>query len=502
MHHERAMPGGHGGFVVLVNVPDVASAVTSASTAAPAKAGAQDLAYPRSLDSSLRWNDDGGDGWNDGLHNNRTTLTGVLTAVKLPFYLCLALLLAACQTVTPPDPASAAQPETPTAWRNAPASVAVPGEFRAAPADLRSWWRALDDARLDALIERALAQNLSLAQAEARIRQSRTLLGHAGDAYLPSLRLFTGNAESADSRMAFFQYGLDASWEISLFGRRDGELRLAQAQLGTAEASAQAVRVSLVAEVARTWVELCAAHRALALQRQTVTLDQQRTALVQERHTLGLSSAAEAAQARARQAREAAQLPLRQLDIEQTAQRLALLLGQTSPDAAWLNGDGRLPHPGEQIALDAVPADLLRTRPDILLAETEVLRAASELGIARSQLYPRLTIGAGYLMSTLINGSNFFKGSDTHGSFYAGPIIDLPLFDWGRRQALARAQDEALQAALLGYRQSVLTAVAETENALSALARQQQRTVQLHRALVEGEQQRKAQRTLRGLGLS
>ena len=400
----------------------------------------------------------------------------------------LALVLASCQSVALPDLASQARHETPSAWGNR-----LPSGFRAAPADFRRWWRHLDDPALDALVQRALDQNLTLAQAAARVRQARLLRDHSGSAYLPSLAGSAGHAASADARTGYFQYGLETAWELDLFGRGEPERPIANADTGSAEAEAQGVRAGLVADVARNWAELCANREAIALQERVLALQGQRLKLLSQLHSLGLSSGSDLAQARTSRAQDEVALSSQRLEMAQAGQRLALLLGETAPEAAWFEGNGDMPRLGDDFTLDVLPVDLLRTRPDIALAEMDVLRAAGQLGLARAQLYPRLSLGAGYLLSTKVIGASLVSGS-THGSGFAGPVIDLPLFDWGRRQAQVQAQGQALDAAVLGYRQAVLTAVTETENALAALGHAGQ-TIRLMRVAAQaGDTQVKPRR--------
>jgi len=151
--------------------------------------------------------------------------------------------------------------------------------------------------------------------------------------------------------------------------------------------------------------------------------------------------------------------------IVQHAQALALLLGKSEPDPAWL-----APKPLPQLAagnIDSVPADLLRTRPEIRYAETQVLKAAGELGIAKADMYPRLALGSSLTFAALVKGRT--RLGDVNNTFAIGPIINIPLFDWGQRRAVRDAREDQLQAALLAYRQAVLQGAAEVEADLAAL---------------------------------
>ena len=143
-----------------------------------------------------------------------------------------------------------------------------------------------------------------------------------------------------------------------------------------------------------------------------------------------------------------------------------MLLGRTAPDPAWLQ---TTPPPTlGHWRLEATPADLLRTRPEILHAQAAVLRAAGDAGVASADRYPSLAIGGSLVWST--NLTTHRQTSD-NALASIGPVIDIPLFDWGMREAQAHASEHALRASVLAYRQAVLQAAAEVETALGRLHR-------------------------------
>ena len=146
-----------------------------------------------------------------------------------------------------------------------------------------------------------------------------------------------------------------------------------------------------------------------------------------------------------------------------------------------------------------MPADLLRTRPDIREAEAEVLRAAARLGMARSALYPRLSLGGSVLYAY-----NMTQNHRSNNNFVpaGGPTIDIPLWDWGARQAQVKAGEQGIAAALAGYRKAVLSGVSEVEESLSALARERERIAALDEARRVLDRRAGSQRKLASLGLS
>jgi NodT family efflux transporter outer membrane factor (OMF) lipoprotein len=400
------------------------------------------------------------------------------------------VLLSACALNTPlPDLHADASAQ----WRNAPADA---DQLGPAP-DLDSWWRAFNDAQLDALIERALRQNLGLQQATLRLRAARALQHRSGTQFMPQLSFHTFSEPDPAATTSYYEIGFDAQWELGFFGRGLGNARVAAADLQSAAANAVAARVSLIAEVARNYVDLRAAQARASLLDRLVQLRKQTLDLAKTRLRLRLVSqddvdkiAAELAQARADAAEPTA-------SIAQTQQALDVLLAEPQPDPV-------LATPGPQPALGAAnfaqtPADLLRTRPEIRQAELEVLRAAGELGIARADLWPKLGIGG-----TLISATHLLGDLDHPNKAIAslGPIIDIPLFDWGARRDAANAREANLQLAVLGYRQAVLEGVAEAESALAQWRRDHARADAARAQLELADNAQARALTLQRIGLA
>jgi outer membrane protein TolC len=161
--------------------------------------------------------------------------------------------------------------------------------------------------------------------------------------------------------------------------------------------------------------------------------------------------------------------------INASAQRLAVLLGQNHPDPAWLQA-APPPELGAW-GLTGTPAELLRTRPEIARAEADVLRTAGELALTHADMFPSIGLGAAMVWATDINNNRKFS-TTPNGIVSLGPVIKVPLFDWGIRLAAMHAKGHELQASVLAYRQAVLQGVAEVETALGSLQQQQQREQQ------------------------
>lgn len=406
---------------------------------------------------------------------------------RFPILACALGVLAGCVAPARPN----LKPDLPATWRNATAASAP------AP-DLRGWWKAFSDAELDRLVDQALADNLTIAQAALRLEGARALAGHRYSAFLPQLGAHTLSEPTPDSSASYFQFGFDARWELGLFGRSKSQARISMADLGVAEADAQAARVSVVAEVVRSYIELRGAQHRLQLLQQVGAGAQDKVDLTETRLRLRLASANELARARIELASSRAALAEPQLAIERNRQKLAVLLGRSEPLPEW-SGTGAQPRLGD-LGIESMPADLLRTRPEIQRAESEVLKALGEYGVARADRFPRIGLGGSLTYSSRVLGHG--RLSDADAITTIGPAIDIPLFDWGARKAAADAHEKELSASVLAYRQTVLEGVAEAETAMAALAQQRERAAALAGGVASLEQAKAANGTLSRLGLA
>jgi outer membrane protein TolC len=256
-----------------------------------------------------------------------------------------------------------------------------------------------------------------------------------------------------------------------LFGRRVAAERVAHGEMDRAAADADAARLSLVAEVVRNWIELRSAQDRESLLLQISEARQRQARLVGTRVSLALASKQQLAQADAAAAEVRAALSAPRQEIIAASQNLAALLGQAEPDRTWLQA-GPLPHLDEW-RVTSVPADLLRARPDIAQSQADVLRVSGELGLAKADQYPSIGLGGSLRWSTSTTTNRQTRSDEAITAL--GPVIDIPLFDWGLRHAVASAKADEFRAAVFAYRNTVLAAVAEAETAMGALEQQRQR---------------------------
>jgi len=397
----------------------------------------------------------------------------------------LVAMLAACAALPVPN----LPDQTPAQWEQA----------NAAPApDLRSWWKAFHDPALDRLVDAALADNLTLAQSVARVEAARQLAGASDLAHLPQVNFHTYAEPTPDSSASYFQFGFDAKWEFGWFGRSESEHRIAKGSLDAVQADAQAARVSVVAETVKTYLELRGAQQRLALLDGVARDAQRRGDLVATRVRLRMAAPGELARTQAQVAAAQAALAEPRVMIARCRHQLAALLGRAEPDDALL-GDGALPQLGES-GIASAPADLVRARPDIRRAEADVLKSAGELGIARADRLPRLGLGGALTYAARVIGHT--RLSDADGIVTFGPAIEIPLLDWGLRQATVDARDAQLSASVFAYRQAIVDAIAEAETALATLEENRRREVALAQSVSQLESEAQAAAMRQRLGFA
>jgi outer membrane protein, multidrug efflux system len=391
---------------------------------------------------------------------------------RLPAALCVALALAGCSTLQAPATPTLGGIAAPPAWNQAPEGAAS-----ANAADLATWWRRFGDPTLDALITDALAANTDIAQAQANLRQARALADVDAAQLGPTLDASTSAQRSKNGTQAAynsFRVGLDASWEADLFGGRR-----ASANAGALDAEASAatlgdVHVSVTAETALAYITLRGnlaredtARRNLASQQETLQITQWRV-------QAGLATSLESEQARAAVEQTRAQLPALQKAAAQARHQLALLTGRSAGELQ-LDAGITIPSAPANLAL-AFPADTLRQRADVRMAELRAGAAAQRVVQADAARYPSFSL-SGSLGLSALTLSGLSGGGAVVNSLLAG--LSLPIFDGGAAKAQVDAQQAAFDSSAQAYRGAVLSALKDVEDALVALQRDNERLATL-----------------------
>ena len=379
----------------------------------------------------------------------------------------------------------------PAQWQQASAQ-------RTSNSELAQWWRGWNDPALNALVDEALAQTLAVAQAVLRLRQQRLLADTAGSAFLPAVAAGARTLQDIAAVDTYFHASIDVSWDLGLFGDAEAARRSGSASVLDAAAQLHAARVALVADVVHRYLDIRLTQIQRDLAQKQLQQAQRQLQLLEIRRDQRLTDTQTLEQQQLQLRTQEAQLALLNESQKRAAHALAALLGRDRPELQWLQpkADAALP---TLPAIEVLPADLLRKRPDIQSAEAAVEQAAAEVGVARAALYPRLMLTGSLLYSFNIT-RNHRSTSDSIPML--GPQIDIPLFDWSRRRAVADGKELALQSSIKAYRQAVLIGIAEAEGSLAAVAAQQQRQQSLLAAQQIHQSRDKAQAVRQQLGLS
>lgn len=392
--------------------------------------------------------------------------------------------------------------ETPVSNTPAHFSHANHPEFSAHDIEV-SWWKLFHDAELNALVEQTITHNYDLQAAQANLREARELYLQAGLNLLPVVTSHANYSEQERSTGALnnkafvprdlklYNTGFDAFWEIDFFGRVRRNNEASHDEIEAQEASLRDVGVSVVAEVARNYFELRGLQNQLTITEQNIRNQAQILELIQIKVKNGRGTAFDVESANAQLENTRATLPNLIAAIHQAMHRLSVLTGQL-PTALTqkLSIPAALPIAPEIINIGN-PAQLLRRRSDIRLAERSLAAATARIGVATADLFPRVTfVGNLSLESTLLSGLAA-AGSQ---SYSFGPRISWSAFDLGRVYSRIKAADAQAESSLAKYEQSVLIALEETENALLNYNQARERRALLASAFNSSEQANKIAR--------
>ena len=383
----------------------------------------------------------------------------------------------------------------------------------AAPVALDTWWMGFNDPVLTRIVERALTQNLDLAAAVARVEQARAAAKEAGAKLLPSGTLDASVNQLHQSlsgpigaiahdlpgyyrNQRLYDAGVGAGWEIDLFGGLERGAEAARDEAQAAQSEQLALRVSIVAEAADAYFQVRGDQARLVIAQSQVDNDAHLLELIRLRLAKGASSDKEVAQAEALLAQARATLPPLNTTLEAQLNRLDVLMGAQPGTYA-----AELAHPQNIPSTPAIPSDqnasdLLRRRPDIIAAERRLAASNARIGVAVAEYYPKVSL-AGALGFDSLSASRFFSADSFQPQATAG--MRWRLFDFGRVDAEVAQANSVHAQALLAYRQSVLRATEDVENAFTSLV---QLSIEIHELANEVDALRRARDTSQELYLA
>ena len=368
---------------------------------------------------------------------------------------------------------------------NAPAGWAGTKNISSPDTMLLQWWTEFNDVNLTSLIERAMKSNLDLRQAEERIRQARAASGVANAGFWPTADAtgsFTRNRTPASTiapaKMTnLFQAGLDATWELDIFGGTRRNIEAAEADIRASIEDRRDVLVTLVSELAINYVQLRGYQQEIIIAQNNLKAQQQSTEVVHKRYEGGFVSALDVANADAQVATTMSQIPLLETSAQQTIYNISVLLGQEPASLLEeLSPASSIPLTPPEVPA-GLPSDMLRRRPDIRRAEAQIHSATALIGVATADLFPKFNLAGSMSFSATNNKSLRW---DTR-SWSFGPSASWEIFNAGRVSYNIEVQKALQQQAVLTYKKTVLTAIQDVENALVAYANEQEH----HKAIID-----------------
>jgi len=394
--------------------------------------------------------------------------------------LFLLVVMGGCITLGP----DFTNPEAPiaTSWQTKDASLSED------PREQAEWWKLFNDPALDILIQMAYRQNLPLQVAGLRIVEARAQLGIAVGSLFPQTQQAFGafdvveqsknqpGGALSDPNFRNVEIGFDAAWELDFWGRFRRGIESAEANLASNVADYDNALVSLTAEVARVYVVIRLAEERLAIARANIVLQEESLRIAKVRFDQGATSELDFQQATYNLANTQALVPIQLRTLRQAKNALSVLLGMPPADLREMLGEeGLIPAVPVPITT-GIPADLLRRRPDVRQAAYLAATQSALIGVAKSELFPRFSLtGSIGLQTSDFASSNFSDLFDTESMFLTvGPSFRWNILNYGRIWSNVRVQDARFQQSLVNYRNTVLIAYQEVEDARVAFVQSKQ----------------------------
>ena len=407
------------------------------------------------------------------------------------------------------------KPNAPAQWSATARANGTEGaaHVTAEHAETVAWWSTFNDPTLTSLVQQSAAQNLDVKQAVLRIEEAQAQTAVVAGGLWPDVsanaswsrqRLSTDTPNGAIFGLHFpglpstlvnpynqYQLGVGASWTLDLFGTERRSVEAANAQAQAAVEGAHAALLSMVSDVAATYIDLRGAQLRRTILQRSLATQRDLLQLTRDRHNAGLTSDLDVENAAAEVGTTQAEVPLADREITVDINELSELMAR-APEALRAELERAQPvPPAPPVVPIGLPSDLARRRPDIRQAEANLHAATAEIGVAISNYFPKLTLTAagGYQSEGL---SQLIQTASRFASF--GPAIQLPIFEGGRLRATVRLQKLKAKEAAVAYAQTVLTALHQVEDALAAYGSDQARRASLETAVTASRNARQLAR--------
>lgn len=408
------------------------------------------------------------------LHRLNTCITALLTAGTLT--------LSGCTMVGPDykEPATETAPD----WIEQ-----QDPSLKRTEAELGEWWHIFGDPTLDNLIDEARKQNLTLQAAGIRILEARAQLGISTGFQFPQVFQVNGDlnrqrisahaantSPGIDREFTSTSFGFDAAWELDIWGKFRRGVEAGQANLDASVAGFDDVLVSLTAEVARTYVLIRTLEEQIRVARENLKVQRETLKIADALYEGGAINELDHLQAETLLRDTEASIPPLEASLRQAKNSLSVLLGKPPGTIdSWLTHTQPIPQPPIEVAI-GVPADLLRRRPDIRLRERQLATQSALIGVAKADLYPHFSLVGSINLRASDAALTFATGgasklSDVFNAksfqYFVGPSLTWDIFNFGRIRNQVRVEDARFQALLADYRNTVLNAAREAEDAIA-----------------------------------
>ena len=439
-----------------------------------------------------------------GKAKRQTGQRGAVIGLGWGFAAALLVSLAGCAVGPDFAPPLAPVADTWLEWRNK--------SLQTGPEEYRDWWRVFHDPILDHLIDIAYSQNLTLLSAGTKVLQARAQLGIAIGEFWPQKQgalgtasynlLSQANAQSSPAAgvgqsspspglkiINFWSdgIGVQAAWELDFWGKfRRGVESADSAYLGSI-ATYDDVLVTLLGDVASTYIGIRTLEKQIAIARENVVKQRGILQIARDRYKGGAATLLDVYQAENILGATEATVPQLTIQLQQGLNALRVLLGMAPEPLGFLlaRSTGHIPATPPKVVV-GVPADLLRRRPDIRAAELKAAAQSAQVGVAAADLYPAISItGAFGGLASNVGGHNLWQAFHPVGrAFSVGPSFQWNLLNYGQITNNVRLQDATLQEYLVDYQNTVLKAQQEVENGISTFLLSRSQAEYLHRSVV------------------